>query len=137
MRESTSRKSIGVALLLIFLLFGFWYVEAGNFSDSNVPGTYVFQQNGERSTLILRADHSFQQQLEVEGRVSRASGSWRLFPSDSQSHIGFSKEFLKLSNQKINPDGTAYGGLENIFGLLSITLGPSPDGPTFRKKWFH
>jgi hypothetical protein len=136
MRESTSRKSIGVILLLVFLIYVFWYVEAGNFSDSNVPGTYVLQQNRERSTLILRADHSFQQQLDVEGRVSHASGSWDLFPADSQSHIEFSKEFLKLSGQELAPDGTAYGQLENMFGLLSITLAPN-DGPTFRKKWFH
>ena len=131
MSESTTRKSIGVVLLLVCLTFTFWYVEAGNFSDSKTSGTYILQQGGEMSTLILGLDHSFQQQLDRLGTVIRAEGSWRV---SGEGHIAFSKEFLKVSGEEMSPAGQGYGQIENWFGLVSITLAPNPDGPTFRKK---
>ena len=134
MSESTTRKSIGAVLLLVCVTFTFWYVEAGNFSDSKMSGTYILQQGGEMSTLILGLDHSFQQQLDRSGIVSRAEGSWRV---SGEGHIAFSKEFLKVSGEEMSPAGQAYGQIENWFGLVSIALAPNPDGPTFRKKWFH
>jgi hypothetical protein len=126
-----------LTLVFAWLVWAFWYVEAGNFNDNNVCGTYVIQLNGEASTLVLRHDHSFSQERNISGKTLHAQGSWRLFPSDSQSHISFSSDFLKLPGQELNPDGTAYGQLKNRFGFLSLTLAPEPDGPTFYKRWLH
>jgi hypothetical protein len=134
MSESTTRKSIGVVILLAFITFTFWYVEAGNFSDSKMSGTYILQRGGEMSTLILGLDHNFHQELNRSGTVSRAEGSWRV---SGEGHIAFSKEFLKVSGEEMSPAGQAYGQIENWFGLVSITLAPNPDGPAFRKKRFH
>lgn len=137
--RTSPRKLLRSSLILIalFAVFAFWYVEASNFSDGNVPGTYELRRDGEWSILVLQGDHTFHQRLYSGATTKSASGSWRLFPSDSQSHIQLSKEFLKLSGQELNPDGTAYGQLENYFGLLSITMAPNPDGPRLHKKLFR
>ena len=134
MSEGMGRKSIGVVVLLVCVAFAFWYVEAGNFSDGKMSGTYILQQGGEMSTLILGLDHSFHQQLNRSGAVSRAEGSWRI---SGEGHIAFSKEFLKVSGQEMSPAGQGYGQIENWFGLVSINLAPNPGGPTFRRKLFH
>jgi hypothetical protein len=131
-----AQLSVGI-ILLICLVSAFWYIEAGNFSDANVPGTYIAEQRDETSTLILRPDHTFQQELDSAGTVRRAHGRWSFFPSDSKGHIEFSKEFIVLSGQELNPDGTAFGQLENRFGLLSISIAPTPGGPTFRKRLLY
>ena len=130
-KESVLRRSIGGILLLICLIFVIWYVEAGNFSDSKISGTYILQQGGEMSTLILERNHSFQQQLDRSGTVKRAEGSWRV---SGEGHIAFSREFLRVSGEEMSPAGQAYGQIENWFGLVSITLAPNPNGPRFHKK---
>jgi hypothetical protein len=126
---------LGLIFLLIVVIGVFWYWEGENFSDGAVSGTYVLQLNGERSTLVLRPDHSFQQELDSAGTVRRAEGNWHVF---GEGGIAFSKEFLKVSGEEMGPSGRAYGQIENWFGLVSITLAPNPDGgPRFRKKLFR
>jgi hypothetical protein len=122
---------MGGLLLLICLIFAFWYVEAGNFSDSKMSGGYILQQGGETATLILGRDHSFQQTLDHSGAVRRAEGSWRV---GGEGHIAFSREFLQVSGEEMSPVGQGYGQIENWFGLVSITLAPNPNGPRFHKK---
>jgi hypothetical protein len=134
MKGSVLRRLAGGVLLLICLTFVFWYIEAGNFTEANVPGTYIVQRDGEASTLILKSDHSFQQELDRAGMVGHAQGSWRLF---GEGHIAVSRDFMKFSGQEINQDGTAYGQIKNKFGVLSITVAPNPGGPTFRKSFFR
>jgi hypothetical protein len=125
--------SIGGVLLLIYLVFAFWFMDAGNFSDGTVSGRYALRLSGETSILILKQDHTFQQELDRAGTVRLAQGSWRV---SGEGHIAFSKQFLRVSGQEISPAGQAYGQIENRFGLLSITLAPNPNGPTFHKKLF-
>ena len=133
-RERIIRRSIGAILVFFCLAFVFWYAEAGYFNDDNVPGTYIWQSAEEASTLILRPNHTFHQELVAAGATKYSEGSWRLFPTDSQSHIALSSEFLKLPGQEKGQDGTAFGQLTNTFGFLSITFGPDPKGPTLHKK---
>jgi hypothetical protein len=130
-------RSVIIVLLLVCAIAAFWYIEAGNFSEVNVQGVYSANVGGETSTLILGADHKFQQTLNAGGAQVRADGTWRLFPPDSQSHIAFSSTFLLMPGQKKAADGTAYGSLRNNFGLLLISLYSDTVGPTFHKRWFH
>jgi hypothetical protein len=111
-----------------------WYVEAGNFSDSNITGVYIASRSGQTSTLTLLPDHTFRQELDEAGTSVYAQGKWQLFPSDSRGHIAFSNEFLRLAGQQLNPDGTAYGQLENWFGMFSISLASPSGGLKFRKR---
>jgi hypothetical protein len=125
---------VGVVLLLTVTLGLFWYWEGENFSDRAVSGTYTFRLNGETSTLVLRPDHSFQQELDSAGTVRRAEGSWHVF---GEGGIAFSGEFLKVAGEEMGASGRPYGQIENWFGIVSITLAPNPDGPRFHKKLFR
>jgi hypothetical protein len=132
--KMNAAASLGLIFLLIVVIGVFWYWEGENFSDGAVSGTYVLQLNGETSALVLRSDHSFQQELDVAGTVRRTEGTWRV---SGEGHIAFSGEFLKVSGEEMSPAGQAYGQIENRFGLVSITLAPNPDGPRFREKLFR
>jgi hypothetical protein len=126
--------ALGVILLLVVAIPTFWYWEGENFSDGTVSGTYFLQLNGESSTLVLRPDHSFQQELDSAGTVKRVEGNWRVF---GEGHIAFSPEFLKVSGEELSPAEQVYGQIQNWFGLVSITLAPNPNGPTFHKELFR
>jgi hypothetical protein len=123
-----------VVFVIFISIWVFWFRQANNFSDSAVSGTYVLQGNRDTSTLVLRTDHIFVQELNSAGSSKHAEGTWK---TSSEGHIEFSKEFLKLSGQQLNPAGQAYGQIDNQFGLLSLTLAPNPDGPRFHKRLFH
>ena len=129
------KLTVPVRLSGIFLLITamgiFYYWEGENFSDGAVSGTYTLQLSGEASTLVLRPDHSFQQELRLPGKVGHAEGTWRV---SGEGHIAFSREFLKVTGEDLSPGGQAFGQIENRFGLVWITLAPNPNGPTFHKR---
>jgi len=115
-------------------LFTFWYWEGENFSPGAVSGTYIVKFDHGSSTLTLKPDLSFRQQLDRGGTIRRAGGTWRVI---GEGHIAFSREFLPLPGEEISPVGTAYGDFVNRFGIAWINLRPNPGGLTFRRKWFH
>jgi hypothetical protein len=111
------RLWIPFALLIGFVL---WYTVASDYGDGVTSGTYHLTQKGETSTLILKPDHTFQQELNKLGNVKRATGTWRRF---GEGAIEFSKEFLTVSGQELGQDGTPYGEIHKGYGLLvSLTL---------------
>src|SRR5208337_2932755 len=124
-----------VVLLGICLL---WYIIASDYSDAAASGTYHLAQGGETSTLVLKSDHTFQQELRHFGKEQRAVGTWRRV---GEGGIAFSKEFLVVSGQEPGADGTPYGEIHKDFGIfVSLTLtqyhvlwygrvDPSPDSP--------
>jgi hypothetical protein len=130
------RLLLAGSIVLGVFVFAFWFFEAGNFSYENVPGTYDWRRNDQTCVLVLRPNHTFQQQLRSGSTIQNAAGTWRLFPGDSMSHIALSSEFLLLPKQASSREGTVYGHLDNLFGALSITFEPEPDGPVFHKKFF-
>jgi len=112
-------RAAGVAILLV-LGFVLWYSMASNYGDGVVSGAYSLAQNGEVSTLILKRDHSFQQEMIRSGNVQRAAGTWRRI---GESGIAFSKEFLLISGQEPGADGTAYGDIHKALGFrVYLTL---------------
>jgi hypothetical protein len=64
---TTSVRVGGVIFLLISILV-IWYSVASDYSYDAVSGTYAFASNGEKSTLVLRKDLIFQQQLSRAGK---------------------------------------------------------------------
>lgn len=131
MKTTLGRVALGI--LLSIILFWVWYSVAADYGYQAVSGTYILQRGDETSTLVLRPDHSFQQELSRPGQVERAQGSWRRI---GEGGIVFSKEFLKVTGQEVRPDGQADGEVrKRCLGLLlSINLDPGPNGPTFHKK---
>jgi len=130
-------KSVRIAggVFLFLAAFWIWYMVAADYSYSAVSGTYTYRLNGETTTLVLRKDHSFQEELIHQGKISHAQGSWH---RPGEGGIGFSTAFLKVPGEEFDADGNAHGYIHKSFGLFfSITLAPDPGGPRFHKKLFR
>jgi hypothetical protein len=116
--RSAARAGL-VCLLLIVLAVG-WFAVASDYGDSVAVGTYHLRQGGESSNLILKADHTFQQDVTHDGATQRCEGKWRRI---GEGGLAFSKQFLPVVGQELGADGTPYGQIEKTFGLFpSITL---------------
>jgi hypothetical protein len=107
------RVSFGIFIAIA--IFFLWYSAAADYGYRAVSGTYTFTSNEERSTLVLKSDRSFQQELSRHGKVERATGTWRRI---GESGVAFSKEFLIVAGQEPGADGTAYGKFHKRFGFL-------------------
>jgi hypothetical protein len=107
-------KRLWIPFLLV-VCFVVWYSVASDYSDGVASGTYHLAENGETSTLVLKTDHSFQQELSERGEVKRASGTWNRV---GEGGITFSKDFLPISGQELGPDGTAFADMHKNLGFL-------------------
>jgi len=120
MKLARNVAAVGFCLVLCYLAFAIWYVVASDYSDSAVSGIYRLAQDGETSTLVLKPDHTFQQELSRLGKLQSAQGTWRRV---GQAGIAFSKDFLTISGQELSANGTAYGEIHKTLGfLVSLTL---------------
>lgn len=112
---------------LVVFFFVLWYV-VSDYGDGVASGTYHFAQDDETSTLVLKPDHSFRQELSEHGEVKHAAGTWRRL---GEGGIAFSKEFLFVSGHEPSADGTAYADIHKDFGLLvSLVL------PQYHVEWY-
>ena len=102
-----SAKLVGSALVAILLFTG-WYVVAANYDYAALAGTYSFRGGGVTSTLLLRSDRSFHQEVLEKGQREVADGSWRII---GEGGVSFSKEFLRLPGAKTFTEefGMSYG----------------------------
>ncbi len=103
------------AILLFVALCICWFIIASDYSDAVTSGTYSLVQQDERSTLVLRPDHTFAQEVNAPGRIRQTAGTWRRL---GEGGVEFSKEFLALHGQELAPDGTSYADMEKKFGIL-------------------
>lgn len=128
------RVGCGVVLILAFLWC--WYMIAADYSYRAVSGTYLFHTDGESSTLTLRRDQSFVQDLTRNGNVEHAQGTWRRV---GEGGVVLSKEFLKVTGQNVRSDGQADGQIEKRFAgfFPSIRFEPQFSGPKFNRRLFH
>jgi hypothetical protein len=120
-------RVLGVFGLLVFC-FVLWYTIASDYGDGVTSGTYYLAQNGESSTLTLKVDHGFQQELRRAGKTEYATGTWRRV---GEGGIEFSHEFLVVSGQELGADGTPHGEIHKNLGfLVSLTLS------TYDVEWY-
>jgi hypothetical protein len=132
---SKPRVRLSVGIVLLIVMFWTWYVTAADYSYGAVSGVYTFAHEGELSTLILKPDHSFHQELRSLGKVEHAQGNWRRI---GEGGVVFSKEFLKLSGQETASDGQSFGEVKKSFGLVpSIVLSPDSGGPKLHRTFFR
>jgi hypothetical protein len=59
-------------IVSLIVVFWSWYSVAADYSYGAVSGVYTFAHEGEFSTLILKPDHSFQQEFTYLGKVEHA-----------------------------------------------------------------
>jgi hypothetical protein len=97
-----------------------WHIVASDYGDSVASGSYHFTQDDQTSTLVLKPDHSFQQELMNRGEAKRATGTWHRI---GEGGIEFSKEFLPVSGQEPGPEGSVYADMHKPLGLfVSLAL---------------
>jgi hypothetical protein len=126
----------GLLLLIAILLFWTWYWKAVDYSDNAIAGTYTYAGNGETSTLVLKKDQTFQQELNRGGTSEHAQGNWRRY---GEGGIAFSKGFVPVATVKAESDGRMRGEVRKVFLELVpvIVLGPDRDnGPRFHRSFF-
>lgn len=122
-KMSLAMKTFGTvsgAIVLFILGFVLWYSVAADYGDSVTSGTYDLSRSGETSTLVLKPDHTFRQELNKLGKIEYATGTWRRI---GQGGVVFSKEFLAISGQERRADGAADADINKRLGfLVSIAL---------------
>lgn len=122
--------------ILVAVAFWFWYCWAADYGYSAVSGTYTFDGDGERCTLVPLENRVFRQELRHAGTVERAQGRWRRI---GEGGVVFSKEFIKVGRQTVRQDGQADGEVRKTSGglLLSIEFTGNDTGPVFRRRVFR
>ena len=124
---------IAGCILGALAVFWIWYTIAADYDYGALSGTYTLRSGGETSTLVLRADRTFEQELIRNGSTRRAQGTWRRF---GEGGVSFSGQFL---GREVESDGEVYGQVEKTFLELipTIVFGPDDGGPRFTKRLFH
>jgi len=123
-----------IIFLSLFAIFGFWYYEGNNFTDRNIPGTYIADGSSGSDRLTIKADHTYEQDALVDGQKKQASGIWRL-SGNVDAHIVFEGSFLNAPTAAVGRDDHyAFGMFDNLFGFLTLTLQSDTVPLTFHKK---
>ncbi len=112
------RKPVWVigGVLTSLACFLLWGTAAMNYGDSVAVGTYQFEHDGETSTLVLNTDHTFRQTRRLGSYEQHSQGTWRRV---GEGGISFSKEFLVVSGDEPEPDGTTFSDMHKAFGLFT------------------
>jgi hypothetical protein len=112
------RKGLAVlgGILLAVLCFIAWVVAAMDYGDGVATGTYTFERNGESSTLSLKPNHTFRQTHRLGNAEQEAEGTWRHV---GESGLSFSKEFLAVTGDEPEPDGTTFCDMHKKLGLFT------------------
>lgn len=101
---------------------------AADYGYHALSGTYTFRSGGETSTLILRQDRTFEQELIRNGTARRAQGTWYRF---GEGGIAF-------SGWEVGSDNEVHGRVEKIvLELIPTIVFGADDGPRFTKQPFR
>ena len=142
------RALYGVGGTFAFIaLLCLWFSIASNYDYNALSGTYKYKSDGATSTLVLKADRTFFQQVNQNGKTANAIGTWRRI---GEGGVNFSLGFLRIPGAKQyreefpeHLDGTVeddeyYGHFGKIAGMYPILkLNANPPGPTLHKQLFH
>ena len=95
-----------------------------DYGDRVASGTYTFKGDGESSLLVLDSDHTFRQTRRLGNVQQQAKGTWRHV---GEGGISLSKEFLVVSGDELEPDGTTACDIHKLLGLF----------PSLRLRQYH
>jgi hypothetical protein len=81
-----------------------WYGRLDPNSGDPVAGSYAGDEERVQSSLVLRANRTFEQTVSFKGVTKHASGAWNF---NSKGDIEFSREFIKSTGDALSADETA------------------------------
>ena len=115
---SAKAKRAGILLAVLLTSLCSWWLVASDYGDAAVYGTYQFAQNGVECMVVMKPDHTFEQELMRGGTEIHALGQWRRV---GEGGISFSKDFLPVPGAECEPDGSFFADIHKAFGFL-VTL---------------
>ena len=125
------------AALLLGALAVFWfgYIWIADYGDRVASGTYEALADGQKTTLVLRPDHTFHQTRVNSGVLVQGDGTWRRI---GEGGLVFSGAVLALPHQRLMPNGDAYATLYKTAGIWPpfISLDSTTAAPIYRKSLF-
>jgi len=131
------RKALGIGPASIELsqYHILWYGRKDASTSTPIAGTYVGDDEHAASTLLMKADHTFEEAVTREGQATHANGTWTF---DSHGEIVFSKQFLDVSGQAIASGKTASASNPAGSDLQIVVTVNAPEGaPIFHKRLFR
>jgi hypothetical protein len=133
-------------ILLSFVAFCGWWWIASNYDYAALSGTYIFTGSGQSSTLVLKSDSTFQQELRHGNVTDHATGTWRRF---GEGGVVFAGGFLRLPGQRSYADSAGsdaasprhpefYGHFEKILTVYpKLSLDGGDKEVVLHKRLFH
>jgi hypothetical protein len=134
---NSKTRSVTVGSILIAVLFVavWWYIDAEDFSETQVSGQYTLIHDGITQRLTLKRDHTFEQEDNANGTIKHANGTWRVF--SSTGHVAFSSSFLDARDSwRGQEQHDVYAVFKNYFGIISITFDPDTSPVKTYKELF-
>lgn len=122
-------------ILVVIAIFWFGYIWIADYGDGVASGTYEALANGQRTTLVLRPDHTFHQTRVSNDVQVQGDGTWRRI---GEGGLVFSGAILALPHQRVMPNGGAYATLNKTAGIWPpfISLDSTTTAPIYRKSLF-
>ena len=118
----------------VIVIFWFGYIWVADYGDGVASGTYEARANGQKTTLLLRPDHTFHQTSVSSGVSVQADGTWRRI---GEGGLVFSGPILVLPHQRLMQNGDAYATLYKTWGIWPfISLDSTATAPIYRKSLF-
>lgn len=119
----------------VITIFWFGYIWVADYGDGVASGTYEALADGQRTTLVLRPDHTFHQTRVNSGVTVQGDGTWRRI---GEGGLVFSGAILALPHQRLMPNGDAYASLNKTAGIwpVFISLDSTTTAPIYRKSLF-
>jgi hypothetical protein len=129
------KKKLGVFVFLALSQYHvLWYRRTDPSPNSTIVGTYAGDEEGVRSILVLRQDHTFEQTIGRLATVKHAEGKWT---TSEGGDVIFSREFLKTSGEALRENETASAwDPKGSYLQIQIAMASPSGAPTFRKKQF-
>ena len=131
-------KPLGTTMMRRILLFSLLLFLPGcsrHSRETNLIGSYRADAEWGSSTLLLKADHTFEQTVSTKsGTFKKVSGEWELDTSGLTDAITFKKKYLSVTHDGKGEevDGAFASVDQTLFGAPEISADPDY-GISFRR----
>ena len=131
-------KALGTTVMRRILLFSLLLFLPGcsrHSRETNLLGSYRADAEWGSSTLLLKADHTFEQTVSTKsGTFKKVSGEWELDTSGLTDAITFQKKYLWVTHDEKGEEADgAFASVDpTLFGAPEISADPDY-GISFRR----